>query len=428
MNKDMALVLYYSRQNRYSFNALVAALETDEYFNDLDIIFIDKKEKLINKLGDVINRYESAVVGVSFSTTQLWEIYGLLRNLIVKYGNNALYLAGGPHPTGDPYGTLKMGFDFVVRGEGEETLIDLLKAYDCDEEFADIKGIGLINEVGEYQYTGRRPHIDLNKYPPFAVKHNKFGAMEITRGCPYVCHFCQTPYLFGTDVRHRSINEIIKYVEIMKDRDLRDIRFISPNAFSYGSPDGRTVNIDKIEEMLQSIRKIVKAKGRIFLGSFPSEVRPEHVNQETINVILKYADNNNLIIGGQSGSQKILDSCHRGHSVEDIYNAVGLTLRSGLIANVDFIFGLPGETEDDIIATIKIMRDLSKMGARIHAHTFIPLPQTPFAKAAAGRIGNRMQIYIDRLVSDGILYGDWLEQERIGKRIAKYLKDGIIEI
>ena len=135
-----------------------------------------------------------------------------------------------------------------------------------------------------------------------------------------------------------------------------------------------------------------------------------------------------MIIGAQTGSQKILDSCHRGHSVEDIYNAVGLTLRSGLIANVDFIFGLPGETEDDIIATIKVMRDLSKMGARIHAHTFIPLPQTPFAKAAAGRIGNKMQIYIDRLVSDGILYGDWLEQERIGKRIAKYLKDGIIEI
>ena len=128
----------------------------------------------------------------------------------------------------------------------------------------------------------------------------------------------------------------------------------------------------------------------------------------------------------QSGSQRILDLCHRGHSVEDVYNAVRLTLKAGLKANVDFIFGLPGETEEDIKLTIKVMNDLVKMGARIHAHTFIPLPQTPFSKASAGRVNEGIRKMIEELIPKGIVYGDWIEQEKIAKKIAKYLKTGKI--
>jgi len=180
--------------------------------------------------------------------------------------------------------------------------------------------------------------------------------------------------------------------------------------------------------MSPNIRKIIDPNGRIFIGSFPSEVRPEHVTEETIELILKYGDNDNLIIGAQSGSQRILDLCHRGHTVEDVYRAVELTLKAGLKANVDFIFGLPGETEEDIRLTIKVMSDLVKMGARIHVHTFMPLPQTPFAKAPAGRINKSIQKIIRELTPKGIVYGDWREQERIAKKIAKYLKTGRLEV
>jgi len=143
---------------------------------------------------------------------------------------------------------------------------------------------------------------------------------------------------------------------------------------------------------------------------------------------LKYADNNNLIIGAQSGSERILELCHRGHAVEDVYRAVELTLKKGLKANVDFIFGLPGETEEDIRLTIKVMSDLVKMGARIHAHTFMPLPQTPFAKAPAGRIDKSIQKMIRELIPKGIIYGDWKKQERIAKKISRYLKTGKLKV
>jgi len=330
-------------------------------------------------------------------------------------------MAGGPHPTGDPEGTLKIGFNIVVIGEGEEIFIDLLLKINNKEDFREIKGIAYL-ENGVYQYTGKREPINLDDYPPFPIKDSKFGAIEITRGCPYVCYFCQTPYILGVYPRHRSIEFICKYIRIMKEENLTDIRFITPNAFSFGSSDGKSLNISKLEELLIKIREIIGQAGRIFLGSFPSEVRPEHVTEETLGLISKYANNDNIIIGAQSGSQRILDLCHRGHTVEDVYNAVELTLKSNLKANVDFIFGLPGEEEEDIDLTIKVMNDLTDMGARIHTHSFIPLPQTPFAKENASRINEKVQSAVKTLTSKGFAFGDWKKQERMAVKIAKYLK------
>ena len=135
MRKNTALVIYYNKSNKYSFNALVGALETDEYFDDLKIYFIRREGELISKLKNISKMYEKIVVAISFFTTQLWDTYRIIKNLRERYGSKLLYIAGGPHPTGDPLGTLKTGFDIVVRGEGEETLIELLKKIDNDEDY-----------------------------------------------------------------------------------------------------------------------------------------------------------------------------------------------------------------------------------------------------------------------------------------------------
>ncbi len=419
---DTALVLYYDKPNRYGFNVLVGALEGDEYFNNLNVYLVEHGGELASKLGGVIERHEKVIVGFSFFTTQLWDVCKLIKKLRRKYADRALYVAGGPHPTGDPEGTLRMGFDVVVRGEGEETLAELLKRFDCDEGYADVKGVAYFD--GEYRFTGWRPPVNLDRYPPFAARHGMFGPIEITRGCPFACYFCQTPRMFGSRVRHRSVEQVCRYVEVMRRRGLTDVRFTSPNAFSYGSPDGKRLNVARLEELLEGVREAVGPKGRLFIGSFPSEVRPEHVTEETVELVLKYASNDNLVIGAQSGSQRVLDACHRGHSVEDVYNAVKLTLKAGLKANVDFIFGLPGETEEDAEQTIKVMKELAEMGARIHAHTFMPLPQTPFAKAPAGRVSGKLRKAINSLICKGKVYGAWERQEKIAEMIERYMRTG----
>ncbi|MFX1277449.1 MAG: TIGR04013 family B12-binding domain/radical SAM domain-containing protein [Promethearchaeota archaeon] len=422
MKKTIAIVLYYSKNNKYSFNALIGALEQDDIEQHVDVFFIAKKNELFQAIDDIIQRYKKIILAISFFTTQLWEINELVKSMRHQFGNRIMLIGGGPHPTGDALGTLKMGFDLVVIGEGEETLIELIRKIQENKPFFNIKGIGMLMDDNAYVFTGKRKNINLDEYAPFPVKHNKFGAIEITRGCPYACYFCQTPHLLGTRPRHRSIDIICKYVKIMKHRNLTDIRFITPNAFSYGSVDGKTLNLIKLEALLKNIKKIIQPEGRIFLGSFPSEVRPEHVNEETIAIILKYASNDNIIIGAQSGSQKLLDSCNRGHSIEDIYKAIKITVESGLIANVDFIFGLPGEEKEDIEDTIHLIKNLIKMGAKIHAHSFIPLPMTPFEKKSVKSIDSDLQKLIKSLTSEGKAFGDWKKQEENAIKISRYIQ------
>ena len=89
---------------------------------------------------------------------------------------------------------------------------------------------------------------------------------------------------------------------------------------------------------------------------------------------------------------------------------------------MDFIFGLPGENDEDIKLTIQMIKDLSNKGARVHAHSFIPLPQTPFARKPVKRIKEIYKKEIKSLISKGLAFGDWKKQEILAIKIAKYFK------
>ena len=423
--KKIAFVFYYHKQNFFSLNAIAGALETDKIFESIDFYFSTSRKEIMRTMKELAKSYNQIIVGISFFTSQLFETHDLVQIIKSKFEKKCLIIAGGSHSTGDPSGALNMGFDIVVVGEGEETIIELMQKIITNEELREVKGIAYKNEENEYIYTGKRELINLNNYPPFPIINTRYGAIEITRGCPYVCYFCQTPYILGTTPRHRSIGNICKYVRELHNHygDLTDVRFITPNAFSYGSKDGKNLNLGALENLLINIREVVGVKGRIYLGTFPSEVRPEHVIQDTLNLVLKYGNNDNITIGAQSGSQKILDSCHRGHTVEDVYRAVELTLKNNLKINVDFIFGLPGENDEDVRQTVELMKQLSNQGARIHAHAFIPLPQTPFSKETARKVNDIYKKETRNLISKGLAFGNWVNQEKLARKITNYFKN-----
>jgi B12-binding domain/radical SAM domain protein len=423
LENNIAFVVYYQKDNFHSFNALIGAIETEERLSDIKLYFLRGESNLIQSLNKILLIHRKVILGISFFTTQIWEISELIQKLRKYYERDLFIVGGGPHPSGDPLGTLKMGFDLVVIGEGEETIIDLLLKFKEGNSIYTIKGIGYIDNESNYIFTGKREPINLDDYPPLPVKSPKFGAIEITRGCPYMCYFCQTSFLFGTQPRHRSIDAICQVIEFMIEYKKTDIRFITPNAFSYGSSDGKELNLSRLEELLKQTKNVIGSSGRVFLGSFPSEVRPEHVTKESIELIINYASNDNIVIGAQSGSEEVLESCHRGHSVKDVYNAVQLTINSGLKANVDFIFGLPYETDQDINLSLAFMKELSTMGAKIHAHTFMPLPGTPYSNIPVKKLTNEFKKQIRVLISRGVLFGNWSQQEKLATKISNYLKD-----
>ncbi len=394
------LIFYYTKENRCSFNALAGALESSG-LPGVDIILPETEKALTEAVQTALAKHYATVIALSFFTSQAPHIERLVGRLRAHFGARVTILAGGAHPSGEPDNVLAMGADYVVKGEGEAAIAELARAL--------LDGKPPARKIIKTAGT-----LILDDYLPFSPKWHMFGSIEITRGCPFGCSYCQTSYLFGARHRHRSLKSLLSLAELMRTENLLGIRFISPDAFAYGS-DGRGPAVDKMAALLKGTRAILGEKGQIFFGTFPSEVRPDHVTPETLELTRRYATNKRLVIGAQSGSARMLKAVRRGHTVEDIYRAAELAAAYGFSADVDFIFGLPGETEKDAEATIKVIEDLVALGARIHAHTFMPLPQTPFAGESPVPLSARTEKFLRTLASRGRAFGQWEKQKLLGR-------------
>ncbi|MCF6184539.1 MAG: cobalamin-dependent protein, partial [Bacteroidales bacterium] len=126
------LIFYYKKTNRYSYNALIAALENFD-LRDIDIFIPSTEKELLNILKALEHDYSKIVLIISFFTTQIFEIINLIKRIKTLRFSNLKLLAGGPHPTGEPYKSLKMGFDYILTGEGEITFSETIKKILKDE-------------------------------------------------------------------------------------------------------------------------------------------------------------------------------------------------------------------------------------------------------------------------------------------------------
>jgi B12-binding domain/radical SAM domain protein len=299
-----------------------------------------------------------------------------------------LTIVGGSHATA-MYQDVTRYADYVVVGEGEHTLPRLLAAIEQGTSTA-IPGVATKDH-----YEPADTSVRLDAYPAFSQMK---GYAEISRGCPFSCGYCQTPRIFGHGLRHRSIDAIATYANRYEHS-----RFISPNAFAYGS-DGFKPRFDKIERLFLSLRH------KIYFGTFPSEVRPEFVCDRALELVTGYCANTKLHFGAQSGSNRVLQQLHRGHTVEDVMNAVEICRDHGITPVVDFIVGFPFETDEDQHDTIQLISWVARDGL-VHVHRFLPLPGTPLAGTSARPLLPKTAQICGKLALCGKLTGSWSDPE-----------------
>ncbi len=368
----------YSKKNSYSF-AVLSPVLPEAGFTDSPV---------------------DGIMIYSFTTRQAAKVFKEVENA----GTDSIFIAGGPHPSGCPEETLKY-FDYVVIGEGEETLPELVRVLQKKGDPGEVKGIAYKNpDTGRITLTPERPHVNLDSYPCFDPKKLR-APIEISRGCPWGCKYCQTPRLFGREVRHRSIDSILKNAQ-----HYNDLRFIASNAFAYGS-DGIHPRFDKVEKLLSALQKLPDKK--IFFGTFPSEVRPEFVTEESVELVRKYCANDSLSLGAQSGSDRILKEIRRGHTVEDSISAVECCLEHDIMPAVDFIFGLPTETEEDQEKSLELVRWICEKGGTVRAHYMTPLPGTPYASSVPSDVSDRVRRELGKLALGGKLTGYWEKHRKV---------------
>lgn len=412
----MSIVLHYRAYATAALNVLLGSLE--ESVDPPRVCIAQGKLELVELLRAELAAGRRALVLWSFYSPDLEPCTRELAFVRARVDDpRVTHIAGGPHASAEPLSTLRAGFDFAAQGEGEALVRELALRHERGEDLSTCRGLARLSPEGELVSSAQAERVELDAYPPFSYQRRRFNALEITRGCIYACGFCQTPFLFKARFRHRSVAQIRRAVRSMAQAGCGYVRFLSPTSLSYGS-QSEAVELPAVEELLRGVREELGPQGRIYFGTFPSELRPEHVTPEALALLRRWVDNRQLVIGGQSGSDRVLAATHRGHDVEAVRRAVSVSVEAGFTPNVDFLLGLPGESAAEMGETMAFARELALAGARIHAHAFMPLPGTPFKSAPGGELPAAVRQELEELSSSGKAYGQWRAQQEFAARLA----------
>ncbi|HAZ10409.1 MAG TPA: hypothetical protein DCY56_04810 [Candidatus Omnitrophica bacterium] len=295
-------------------------------------------------------------------------------------------VAGGPHPSGDPHGTIVYldSLDFVFAGEAEKgfpLFIEQLSRKSDERNFKNIPGLvwkenGSINSnlkiFIENLDTIEFPSWDLLKLGTYKgvpngvfTKQYPFAPIIVTRGCPYLCTFCSAHNIVGRKLRYRSIDNVIEEIKILYEKyGIKEIHI---------EDDNFTFDLGFAKEFCNRLIKL----GLPLTYSCPNGVRLDRIDIELLS-LMKRAGFYNIYVGIESGSPRILKHMKKNLSLEEIAKKVDLIKEAGLEASGYFILGYPEETMEDMEMTISFARSLKLDWAQFA--TFIPIPGSDIMK------------------------------------------------
>jgi anaerobic magnesium-protoporphyrin IX monomethyl ester cyclase len=286
---------------------------------------------------------------------------------------------------------LARGADFVLLGEGEYTLGELIDRLvgRTTVPLEQIPGLAF-RPPGEAQpvFTPRRPDIrdldalpfpawdlvDVERYRRIWKRRHGYYSMNLvtTRGCPFHCNWCAKP-IWGQRYNSRSPQNVAAEVKWLKDTYHPDHLSFADDIF--GLKPGWLVSFSACVTQLDA-RLPFKCLSRVDLLQRPGEVEA-----------LQQAGCQTVWLGAESGSQKILDAMEKGTRVEQIYAAARRLQQAGLQVAFFLQFGYPGETRRDIEMTLQMVRDCQPED--IGMSVSYPLPGTKFYAAVQGQLGHK---------------------------------------
>ncbi len=282
---------------------------------------------------------------------------------------------GGVHPTLLPEQTLENEFvDIVVRGEGEETAVELMKALEENKSLAGIPGISY-KENGKIVHNRDREFIDLDTLPPpcwelidihrYTGGHQgyRYISLKTSRGCPFNCGYCYANVFHKRRWRSMSVDNVLKEMTFLMDQYAIDLFLFDDEEFFIDIKRGRelveafkrlnicwkaSIRVDTLLRMDDAFLELIRESGCIWLG-----------------------------IGAESGSNNMLNLMNKKITRENILEANRKLARHHLRAQFFLMVGFPTETWEDMKETISLALQLKREneGAEISAFSlFTPYP------------------------------------------------------
>jgi anaerobic magnesium-protoporphyrin IX monomethyl ester cyclase len=287
----------------------------------------------------------------------------------------AFTVLGGPHATIRSVDIINenVDVDVVVRGEGEETLLELAGCVAEERKFDEVAGI-TFRKNGNTVQTPDRPFIqnlDELPYPAYHLlpleKYRPAGSffgkrilpIMSSRGCPFDCSFCVSSRMFGKMFRARSPKNVVDELEWLKNEH-------GAEAFSFYD-DTLTLDKERCHKIFEQMQK-----RRVDLP-WDCFTRTDQISKELL-IKMKRAGCQFVTFGVESGSTQLLEAMGKGTTVEQNENAIKWAKEAGLLVATSVVVGYPGETVETLKETFDFIYRVRPNAVYLCAAT--PFPGT----------------------------------------------------
>ena len=321
--------------------------------------------------------YEADVIGISTITSTAPRAFKLADDFRAK---GKTVIMGGPHVTFLPEEALAHA-DYVVRGEGEDAIVELMEALEGRRSLGDVDGLSYKAPSGFVHNPGRKFIADLDAYPvpDFSLVHSwsekPIVPIATSRGCPFDCRFCSVIQMFGRKYRFKS-----------HDRVMEEVRAVAGTKSAvFFIDDNFTANKARTKELLRSII----AEGLKL--EWNAQVRSDAAEDPELLSLMKESGCTNVFVGFESINPKTLELFNKRQKLEDITRAIRSFREHGLRIHGMFVFG----SDTDEVATIRETERFARK-AGVNSVQFLmltPLPGTP--------------VYAEMSEQGRLLHTDW---------------------
>jgi radical SAM superfamily enzyme YgiQ (UPF0313 family) len=322
--------------------------------------------EFINDLSN-IDKYN--IIAIS-STSQDYSEAKRIAASVKQKNKSIITILGGHHVTYLPY-TLSPDFDLGVMGEGEQTLLELVKCFqdyglDNNHGLKNIKGLA-IRGNGEITLTEKRDLIEpLDSIPHPCRQSDDIQYLFTSRGCPYKCLFCSSS-VFWNKTRAFSAEYVVDEIE--------QILTQFPNTKHIPIEDDIFIlDLSRLEKIIT----LLEEKGLSKRVAFSFTVRANLVTDQLCELI-KRINVQAVCFGAESGSDRVLGTLEKKATVAQNQNALDILHKHNISVVCSFIVGIPTETEEEVRATYEfIIRNIleNKLGSFSTVNILTPMPGT----------------------------------------------------
>jgi len=353
---------------------------------EVKLVLANRYDLSLEEVEDEIRKFNPDTIGISSASGYVCpgglieptlRVLGLLREKFphlrtIAFGGNAHYFTEK---------LLDVGADVLIRKEPELKYAEIM---DNISNLSSVNGISFkqdgeiihnpddqelpnLNEMGPINYHLFKEdvlRIELNPMTyDYAIPSKKLVTLETSRGCPYLCIFCNMRYHRGKLVRFKDIDKVIEEIKYYKSEFGIDAFYIPDNTFTIN----RQHTMDICERISELPYKIY----------WRAVTRPDYIDTDLLKK-MKAAGCYQISFGLETADDKMLKKAKKKFTAKDVESAVKMCKQAGIKTSLFSIFFLPGETMENINHTLRFMAALKPLW--IGANIATPSPYTDLYK------------------------------------------------